>query len=133
MDPAAFDKPPFDPIRHRRGGRPRKAPDERHGRFLGCWATPELAARIEAKAAAAGISLSEYMRLVLDGEGLTIEVVQAAPPAVLRQLRVMRNNVKQTLFEAQRGTFSPEVEAAALQALQVIHSELWTLLHGSEC
>lgn len=131
MDPALNDAPPFDPIRHRRGGRPRKTVDGLH-EIIPARFTHDEAARIRAAAAQAGVSSSAIVRAAFNNAELRLIVMRTAAPEVVQQLRYMGNNVRQTLFEARRGTFGPEVEAEARQALQVIYSELGPLLHGSE-
>jgi hypothetical protein len=128
------DTPPkFDPIRHRRGGRPRKPGDKRLGFRVNFRITPEQWAKGEARAAEAGLSLSAYSRASFNGDTVRIVVTQGPPPETLYQLRIMGNNLKQALHEARRGDFSAETETKVMQALDAINAELWTLLHGPKC
>src|SRR3954451_4028293 len=61
MDEAAA--PQFDPIRHSRGGRPRKRPDERRGQPVTVWMTSAEVARLdEAVIAAHAVSRGDYLR-----------------------------------------------------------------------
>jgi hypothetical protein len=125
--------PAFDPIRHRRGGRPRKPPQDKHDEFITFRVTPEQRAQGEEKAARAGLSLSAYSRAAFLGDTVRIVVRKGAPPEVILQLRYMGNNVKQVLHEARLGNFPPHVEAKAAEALDIINAELRALLHGPEC
>ncbi len=59
---------------------------------------------------------------------------QAAPPEVLRQLRVLNNHMNQLLHEARRAPEAlPKLEAAAIDAMQTVNAELRTLIHGPQC
>jgi hypothetical protein len=128
------DAPPkFDPIRHRRGGRPRKPEHERYGCNVSFWLSPEQRAKGEARAAEAGLSLSAYSRASFTGDTVRVVVTRGAPPELLRQLRLIGNNLKQALHEARRGNFTSETETRVMQALDAINAELRTLLHGSGC
>jgi hypothetical protein len=128
------DTPPkFDPIRHRRGGRPRKPEHQRRDTVVRVRMNTEEFSRIEARAAAADLSLSAYSRASFSGDTVRIVVTQSAPPEIVHQLRGMGNNLKQALHEARRGNFSSETETRVTQALDAINAELRTLLHGSGC
>lgn len=124
--------PLFDPVRHRRGGRPRKAPEALHGQLVVFRVTPEQKARAEAKAAEAGLSLSEYGRRLFTGESLTIEVAPIPPPEIIRQLRMMGNNLNQALHEARQRGFAEAERQALEQAVRSVSVELRMLLHGPE-
>jgi hypothetical protein len=127
------DPPPtFDPIRNRRGGRPRKPDHERHGYRVRFRVTPEQWAKGEARAAEAGLSLAAYSRASFTGDTVRIVVTQGAPPELLRQFRLIGNNLKQALHEARLGNFSSETETKIMQVLDAINAELRTLLHGPE-
>jgi hypothetical protein len=130
MDAAA---PKFDPIRHRRGGRPRKPDHERHGRYVSFWMTDEQRERGEAKAAEAGLSISEYGRAVFSGGTLTIEVASVPPPELMQELRVIGRNLWQAIEDARRNHFSEAERRALEQAAAVISTELRVLLHDPEC
>jgi hypothetical protein len=130
MDAAA---PIFDPIRHRRGGRPRKPEQERHGRYVSFWVTEEQRARGEAKAAEAGLSLSEYGRAVFSGDALTIEVAPMPPPELVRELRMIGRNLWQAIEDARRNHFAEAERRALERVAAVISTELRVLLHGPEC
>ena len=130
MDKAAA--PQFDPIRHRRGGRPRKAANERRAHQLNIRLTPDEWADGEARAAAAGLSLCEYGRLVLSDRALSIEVAPVPPPEIVRQLRALGHNLDQALHEARRMGFSDVARRALEQAARTVSTELRALFHGPE-
>lgn len=127
-----MDTPPsFDPVRHRRGGRPRKAEDERHSEVLKIRITPDALAKLTAQAEAAGLSVSEYGRATIENNPVRVTVSQTAPPEVVQQLRIMGGNLRQALEEGRRGHFrDPATEAALTTAAQTISAELRRMLHG---
>ena len=127
------DAAPFDPVRHRRGGRRPKAAAERRDVFIRVRVTTGQLAAITARAAAAGLSLADYGRAALDGKAVQVTVSRTAPPEVLRQLRIMGGNLRQALEEGRRGNFGdPATEAALTDAARVVAAELRRLLHAPE-
>src|SRR5437773_2055098 len=78
---------------------------KRRGRLIGIRVTPDEFAGVEARAAAAGLSLSAYGRAAFSGDSVRVIMSQSAPPEIIRQLRYMGNNVKQALHEARTGNF----------------------------
>lgn len=124
-DPA----PKFDPIRHRRGGRKRKAEPDRHSCVLRVRITPEKYMQLSARADEAFMSLSAYARATFEDNPVRVRVVQGAPPEVVVQLRIMGRNIRQAL-EDRRYNFTDEERRKLMTAAETISSELRRLLHG---
>ena len=123
--------PPFDPIRHRRGGRKRKPEDKRLCEIVKIRITPEKLAEMKARADEVCMSLSEYGRATFENNPVRVTVAQRAPPEVIREMRIMSNDVKEVIRLARLGTFdTPELEAAAVAAMQAIATEFRRLLYG---
>jgi Mobilization protein NikA len=120
--------PKFDPIRHRRGGRPRKAADKRRGTVIRVRLTLEEWAKVEARAAETRLSLSDYIRTVMYGEQLTIKIAPVPPPEVMRQLRIMGRNLWQAIEEGRRLGFSEARQRALEEAAATIGREMRRLL-----
>lgn len=130
-DPAP---PPFDPVRHRRGGRPRKPQEARQDGILSVRLPRDAHAALTARAAASGLSLADFSRAALEGNPVRVTVSQTAPPEVIRQLRIMGGNLRQALELAREGRYiRPSTEAALEEAARTISAELRRLLHGPEC
>ena len=125
--------PAFDPIRHRRGGRPRKDDTARLGELLAVRLTPEARAELDARAAAAGLSPAAFARAALSGAAVRVTVSQTAPPELIQQLRIMGGNLRQALEHAREGRYiKPSTEAALAEAARTISAELRRLIHGPE-
>ena len=125
--------PAFDPVKHRRGGRPRKDDTARLGESLAVRLTPDARAELDARAAAAGLSPAAYARAALSGAVVRVTVSQTAPPELIQQLRIMGGNLRQALELARDGRYiRPSTEAALTRAAQTISDELRTLIHGPE-
>ena len=128
-----MDAPPFDPVRHRRGGRRRKPEGERRDIGIRVRLSPEELAGAKERAKAAGMSMAAFGRAALNNTPISLTVVKEAPPEIVFQLRAMGNNLNQALYEARAGNFTdPNTEAALVAAAQTIASELRTVLHGPE-
>ena len=115
-----------------RGGRPRKGSDGLC-EIIPARFTADEAARIRAAAAGAGVSASAIVRAAFNNANLTLTVTEAAPPEIVRQLRIMGHNLDQALFEARRGNFTPAAEHELRAAAAAISAQLRGLLHGPEC
>ena len=125
--------PPFDPVRHRRGGRRPKDEAERRDLLIQVRVSPKERDRAAVAAAAAGLTLSQYTRAAFNG-AIVITVSQTAPPEVLRQLRLLNLNMNQILHQSRLGVFSaPDLEAAAVEAMRTVSGELRRLIHAPEC
>jgi hypothetical protein len=120
--------PQFDPIRHSRGGRPRKRPEEQRGEFVGFWLTADELARLdEAAAAAHAISRGDYLRAVAlaEQDGATTTQLpkhkrrrDVAP--VVAQLGRLGGLLHQYIKEARFGPFTPATEAAAQETIKAL-------------
>ena len=125
--------PPFDPIRHRRGGRPAKPDAQRRDIRLQVRISPQEHDTAKALIATTGLSLSEFVRRAFEGS-VEIVTAQTAPPELLRQLRVLNNHMNQLLHEARRAPDAlPKLEAAAIDAMQTVNAELRVMIHGPQC
>ena len=125
--------PKFDPLRHRRGGRPRKPPQERRVYRINLRLTPEEWAQGEARAAEAGLSITEYGRLLFTQTTLTIETAPVPPPETLRQLRLMGNSLRQAIAVVQAHGFTQQTQREIEEAARAVSTGLRTLIHGPEC
>ena len=118
--------PPFDPVRHSRGGRPRKRPEERRGEFVGVWLTADELARLdEAVTAARAVSRGDYLRAVaLSGHGAAV----VPPPKrrarsiapIVAQLGRLGGLLHQCVKAANLGHFTPETDKAARETINAL-------------
>lgn len=125
-------KPSFDAARHRRGGRPPKPDNERRAIDVHFRLSPEERERAKATIATTGLTLSEFVRQAFEG---SVEIVtsQQAAPELLRQLRVLNDQMNQILHEARRAPEAlPQLEKAAIDAMQTVNAELRVLIHGPQ-
>lgn len=116
--------PPFDPVRHRRGGRKPKAEPDRHSCVLRVRITPEKYWQLSARALEASMSLSAYARATFEDNPVQVRVSPLPPVEVMRELRIMGNNLNQALQEARIHGFSEQRIQALEQAAATISSEL---------
>lgn len=85
-------------------GRPRLAADERRTDALRVRLTPDERAHIEARAAQAGLPLSEFARRAITGAKIAPPPTgEAVPPALLAELGRIGNNVNQIAHAANIG------------------------------
>lgn len=120
--------PKFDPIKHRRGGRPRKAEPDRHSCVLRIRITPEKYLLLSGRADEAGMSLSAYARATFEDNPVKVRVSPLPPIEVWRELRMMGINLNQALQEARTHGFSEERQAALEEAARTISTELGRLM-----
>jgi hypothetical protein len=125
-----MDAPPFDPIRHRRGGRKRKPENDRASCVLRIRITTEKYWQFFARAAEANMTLSAYGRATFENNPVRVRVVPGAPAEVMRELRIMGRNLWQAIEDGRRYGFSDRERQALELAAETISNELRRLLYG---
>jgi len=101
--------------------RPVKQPAERRTVSLSCRVTPAERLRIDAAAAQAGLSPSEYLRRQALRGRVTVQEKRALDPALFDQIRRIGVNLNQLARLAHReGKIPPALERAAAAAERLI-------------
>ena len=117
----------------RRGGRPPLPDAERRGHVVNFWVTTDEQARLTARAALAGVTVSAYVRDAALADAGTMPARRSRRPAgpdlgaVVAQLQRLGNNLNQILREARFGHFPPDVTAQAGAALEAMTAYLVSL------
>lgn len=109
-----------------RPGRPRKARGERRDDWIGLRATPAERAAWEARAAQAGLPLSEFCRRAIEGAKIEPPANDQAaiPPALLAQLGRVGNNLNQIAHAAHLGRELRHMAEAALSEVRALVSKI---------
>lgn len=98
---------------------PRKSSANQKTAFLQIRAMPDEVEKWRSQAAAAGLSMSEFVRLVLDGQQISPRQNVKLDPAFIRQLAMFGNNLNQIVRwinrTGGRGVSVVEVAAGLVQ------------------
>jgi hypothetical protein len=120
------DAPTSAPKRRKRGGRPRKAEDERRGQFVGFWVTPGEFADL--RTMAADTTVSAVMRAAVPGGPVRPirtrrgKAVNVAP--IVAQLGRLGGILRQYQVQAQYGALTDSLQRAIEDTLQELGAYL---------
>lgn len=111
-------------VEYNSGGRPPKEPEEKRDKVIKCYVNEAEKEEIEMLAAAAGMTVSEFLRRL----GLGTEVEPPANPKELKQIRAelgsIGGNINQIAKKVNQGEISDTTETDFRKLIEYLHKKL---------